>query len=607
MGWFKITVEFVLQVTQLNPFPNSWGYGDAQKPFQISPTEIPLISEVGTCPGIQCSAPKPFVCSYPELEAKGWKSCNTESSRSCWLRDETASQPLFSQYDVRTNYEKDMPPGIIREYWIEVNENPALQPDGVQKILGNYFNGTYPGPTIEACWGDTLVIHVTNRISTNGTTVHWHGIRQLNSNDMDGVNGITQCPITQDDTFTYIFNATQYGHTWYHSHYSLQYPDGAAAPLVIHGPTSDDWDIDLGPILVTDWVHDTSYVAYQAEMFGAGPASDSILVNGTGHYTNKTTGVTTGSYHQTCFTPGKKHLLKLINGGVDMDFIFSIDNHTIKVVANDLVPIEPFVVDQLFIGIGQRYSVIVEAKNDTDGDFWMRTTPATNCGNFGTNTPDDRTAVVKYNGASNTCPTTQPDNPINTTCADVEPSKLNPIVPWLVDFHPQNNVTNDTFRVFHQNETDLELGPNGAPYKHWVLGPQPMWLDFSNPTILNIEESIGNPNYTVIQEDYDRGFVYLIIDASIVPQVNHPIHLHGSDFVILAQSTEAWNETASPRLFNYDNPPRRDVAMLPAGGFLAMAFKPDNPGSWLVPHCPLCCAPRMTCFLTDQIGLYIAT
>lgn len=118
----------------------------------------------------------------------------------------------------------------ISQYWLEVTTNETVslelghcsllfilinkvKPDGVQKILGNYFNGTYPGPTIEACWGDQLVIHVTNKVVTNGTTIHWHGIRQLNSNEMDGVNGITQCPISTDDHFTYNFTATQYGHT----------------------------------------------------------------------------------------------------------------------------------------------------------------------------------------------------------------------------------------------------------------------------------------------------------------------------------------------------------------------------------------------------------
>lgn len=36
--------------------------------------------------------------------------------------------------------------------------------------------------------------------------------------------------------------------------------------------------------------------------------------------------------------------------------------------------------------------------------------------------------------------------------------------------------------------------------------------------------------------------------------------------------------------FKLDNPSRRDVATLPGNGYLAIAFKLDNPGAWLV-HC----------------------
>ena len=49
---------------------------------------------------------------------------------------------------------------------------------------------------------------------------------------MDGVNGVTQCPIAPGDNFTYVWNATQYGSSWYHSHYSVQYADGAVGPMV---------------------------------------------------------------------------------------------------------------------------------------------------------------------------------------------------------------------------------------------------------------------------------------------------------------------------------------------------------------------------------------
>ena len=151
------------------------------------------------------------------------------------------------------------------------------------------MNNTYPGPLIEACWGDDITIHVTNHLKTNGSTIHWHGIRQLHTNAADGVNGVTQCPIATGDTYTYNFKAVQYGSTWYHSHYSLQYPDGVAGPLVIHGPHSANWDEASDPILISDWVHSSSFSEFYIEIGnatskvrGREPPTDTVLLGGTG-------------------------------------------------------------------------------------------------------------------------------------------------------------------------------------------------------------------------------------------------------------------------------------------------------------------------------------
>jgi Multicopper oxidase len=49
---------------------------------------------------------------------------------------------------------------------------------------------------------------------------------------MDGVNGVTQCPIAPGESFNYTWRVMQYGSSWYHSHYSVQYADGALGPMV---------------------------------------------------------------------------------------------------------------------------------------------------------------------------------------------------------------------------------------------------------------------------------------------------------------------------------------------------------------------------------------
>lgn len=61
------------------------------------------------------------------------------------------------------------------------------------------------------------------------------------------------------------------------------------------------------------------------------------------------------------------------------------------------------------------------------------------------------------------------------------------------------------------------------------------------------------------------------------------IHLHGHDFAILQQAENRTLDYGNLEL-KFDNPPRRDVVLLPADGFVVIAFKTDNPGSWLL-HC----------------------
>lgn len=59
-------------------------------------------------------------------------------------------------------------------------------------------------------------------MTNNGTSLHFHGIRQNMTNQNDGVPAITQCPLAPGDTMTYTWRATQYGSSWYHSHFAVQ-------------------------------------------------------------------------------------------------------------------------------------------------------------------------------------------------------------------------------------------------------------------------------------------------------------------------------------------------------------------------------------------------
>lgn len=93
------------------------------------------------------------------------------------------------------------------------------------------YNGSMPGPAIEAVEGDRVRIVVHNHLP-EGTTVHWHGLELPNA--MDGVPGVTQDPIPPGGTFNYEFDLHQNGTFFYHSHGAMQEVMGMAGLFVIH-------------------------------------------------------------------------------------------------------------------------------------------------------------------------------------------------------------------------------------------------------------------------------------------------------------------------------------------------------------------------------------
>lgn len=154
-----------------------------------------------------------------------------------------------------TNAYQDYPTtGVIRTYDFTVSRG-MIAPDGYDLPV-MLVNGAFPGPTIEANWGDTIQVTVHNNITgpEEGTALHWHGFLQSGTPFEDGTPGISQCPISPGTSFTYQFQAQLYGTSWYHSHYSAQYASGVLGPIVVYGPSHLDYDIDVGPVMLSgEW------------------------------------------------------------------------------------------------------------------------------------------------------------------------------------------------------------------------------------------------------------------------------------------------------------------------------------------------------------------
>jgi FtsP/CotA-like multicopper oxidase with cupredoxin domain len=554
----------------------------------------------------------------------GWEMCSEPWDRGCWLRNPTTGK----QYDVFTNYEDEIPIGTTRYYNLTL-EDSSWDADGINFPAAKLFrnnsakNPQYPGPWIQACWGDTIVVDVTNKLKTNGTSIHWHGIRQNQTMHMDGVNGITQCPIATNDHMVYEFKATQYGSSWYHSHYSVQYADGAAGPLTIHGPSSADWDVAVSPpLIMTDWSHNTAFNTVTTNDW----KQKSILLNGRGdvtkfNHTAKPTSPIKKPYQVVFEKPSrgeavKKYLMRVINTSFDTTFVFSIDNHLLQIVSADFVPIHPYHNTSILVGIGQRYNIIVEANpiayNDSsplplDGNYWIRTEVA-ECfvGNQKGDKGYDEAGILRYNKHSIADPKSKIWPNVAVECSDETYTSLHPIVPWQVPdplAGGQDHLKDKAFdfwRVGAPPKTDPD---RYYPLAHWTLMDQdlftPMRVNYSDPAFLHLDRTDPWPvaERIVPQSATDKDWIYLVFKGQGGGFGAHPIHLHGHDFALLEQ--------AHHKTFDYktldlklDNPPRRDVVLLPSGGYVVIAFKADNPGAWIV-HC------HIAFHISEGLGLTI--
>ncbi len=115
------------------------------------------------------------------------------------------------------------------------------------------YNGSSPGPTIEAIEGDHVRIFVTNALN-EPTSVHWHGL--ILPNGMDGVAGLNQEAILPGQTFKYEFTLKQNGTYMYHPHSDemTQIALGMMGFFIIHPQGGDKPPIDRDfAIFLHEW------------------------------------------------------------------------------------------------------------------------------------------------------------------------------------------------------------------------------------------------------------------------------------------------------------------------------------------------------------------
>jgi FtsP/CotA-like multicopper oxidase with cupredoxin domain len=122
-------------------------------------------------------------------------------------------EPVFSSVWGAPNLEDENPAANIVEVSLRAEETRVTLSDGLEVDMYTY-NGSLPGPIIQAQVGQTVIIHFQNDLP-EPTTVHWHGLRIPDK--MDGTPRV-QDPVEPGETFTYEFVVPDAGSYWYHPH-----------------------------------------------------------------------------------------------------------------------------------------------------------------------------------------------------------------------------------------------------------------------------------------------------------------------------------------------------------------------------------------------------
>ncbi|KAF4539301.1 Multicopper oxidase type 1 [Lasiodiplodia theobromae] len=503
------------------------------------------------------------------------------------------------KYVLDPNWNFDEAPRVREYHW--TIKDVELRPDGVRRPMMT-INGEFPGPMIECNEGDTILVEVHNA-AVNSTSIHWHGLFQNGTNFMDGTVGITQCPIAPGSSMKYRFSTgNQSGTYWYHAHMAMQGSDGLFGPLIVHSRAEKklqqlEYASDR-VVMVHDHYHDLTgalmphYLAPDNE--NAEPVPDGGLINGVNKRDcnaihGRDCDSTAAERAVFDLEENRHHRLRIINTGAFAEFQVKIDEHIFAVTEVDGTDVAPAYYHRLNINPAQRYSIVINTNITDRRSFWLRAKMVTGCfAEENANLEEEVRAIIRYTpGGDNEEPTSSDwDDQVDMQCLDMNTTELRPveeITPPAPDttIHLRANFEIGNWRLSRGFFNSSSWRPTlSSPTLHrYTSGNESFRPSPESPAKINdvgfdtgvelVYETTGIQTVDVLVSNFDDG--------------NHPLHLHGYKYFVLASGHGYPPADLYGRL-DTSNPLRRDTASIEAFGWILLRFVADNPGVWAF-HC----------------------
>ncbi len=427
------------------------------------------------------------------------------------------------------------------------------------------FNGQLPGPLLWVERGTTIHVRFENRLD-QPSSIHWHGLRL--DHRMDGAPPVSQAPVPAGGSFDYTVTFPDAGLYWYHPHVKeeMQQDLGLSGNIMVRGmaglpPVHREEILLLDDILIGDdgmvpWGEEAPTHALMGR-FG-----NLFLVNGE-------------PIARLAASPGETVRLWFTNAANTRTFNLSVPGAAMRLVAADMGPFaEPLAVESVVLAPAERYAVDVTFEGEGPWVLVNRVRAIDHL--FGRFVQQEDTLAVMTRDPSP--PTAFSHRHERVLLESHLPRGDVPMEPAVVP-------APDLVLEFGLRTRDLPFVTErmmllDSAYFHPVewSGTMPMmnWATTGEQAEWFVRDAATG------RENHDAEFTVRLGDRRVIRLVNlrngihamqHPIHVHGQRFAVLAvnglpAAAGAW----------------KDTVLLPAGATIDILVEFTNPGRWML-HC----------------------
>lgn len=262
------------------------------------------------------------------------------------------------------------------------------------------------GRPIHCIEGDMLELAVENNLQSTGLSLHFHGFEMESAIEYDGVVGLTQCPISPKNVFTYKFIVEENpGTYWYHTHsgnLGVNSHNFIKAPLIVHPNTEESKllvDMLNDPSITSQSPDYHNLLAYEnerilffsdgflkseslIEMYAVGGLNPPVQENDDGFVAatmEHDFGTLNGKLREVIFvSPGQTYKFRVLNGGSHFAYRISIDSFPLSIIATDSSAVKfdsnSSVVDEIILHNAERFDVEITIPHTVEvgSSFWIR-------------------------------------------------------------------------------------------------------------------------------------------------------------------------------------------------------------------------------------------